>query len=146
MSGKIWESCWKMVQELQIFIQLIVFMKLYWVLHYPQTELTFWMHNRVPRSLKIYPVCPVFESHNLFNTWQFGFIKNKSTTQGLDKLVTDVIQSFKSKFLAQATLCDHGKAFDCVDSRDPGNKLFPCQSHFAMGTFHVYVVNLFLFT
>lgn len=64
-----------------------------------------------------------FETHNLLNPMQFGFRKNKSTFQALERLVRDIIQAFEDKAFAQATLCDLSRAFDCVDMRNLINKL-----------------------
>lgn len=59
-----------------------------------------------------------FERNNLLSVVQFGFRKGKSTTDAIDKLVHDVYSAFENKALAQATLCDLSKAFDCVNHSD----------------------------
>lgn len=81
-----------------------------------------------------------FKSYNLFYRWQFGFRKNKSTSQVSVKLLRDVIQAYKSKSFVQGTSCDLSKACDCVDSKNLPNKLF----HYGVGSLPISSLKSYL--
>lgn len=46
--------------------------------------------------------------------WQCGYRKGKSTIDSVDRFVMKVLRIFENKALAQVTLCDLSKVFDCV--------------------------------
>lgn len=55
-----------------------------------------------------------FENNNLFNSSQFGFRKNLSTIKAVEKVVSEIIESFETHMIACATMVDLSKAFDSV--------------------------------
>jgi hypothetical protein len=59
-------------------------------------------------------ICNHFESLNLFSSSQFGYRSGLSTIKAVDSLVNQVISALEMGSLAQITLCDLSKAFDCV--------------------------------
>ncbi|KAG5891096.1 hypothetical protein JTB14_036987 [Gonioctena quinquepunctata] len=54
------------------------------------------------------------ESNSLLCPGQFGFRKNRSTTQALLKVVSDIVEGLEKGKHSQLSLCDLSKAFDCV--------------------------------
>ncbi|KAL1448050.1 hypothetical protein WDU94_012322 [Cyamophila willieti] len=56
-----------------------------------------------------------FESNALFSKSQFGFRKNKSTSDAINCLVDSIVQSFENKEYAAVLFCDISKAFDTLD-------------------------------
>lgn len=57
-----------------------------------------------------------FEYYKLFNSAQFGFRKNKSTSLAITQLVSNITASFNNGNYVGAIFCDLSKAFDCLSS------------------------------
>ena len=55
-----------------------------------------------------------FESNNLFNTSQFGFRTEKSTTMAINRLIEIINSGYDNGEHIAALFCDLSKAFDCV--------------------------------
>lgn len=56
-----------------------------------------------------------FEINNLFTEHQWGFRRERNTTQGILDLVSGVLDAFNEKQYDSVLFCDLSKAFDCVD-------------------------------
>ena len=52
---------------------------------------------------------------NVLNNNQFGFVKNKSTSQAVLKLITDLYDNVDRKNISQLLYIDYRKAFDTID-------------------------------
>uniref|UniRef100_A0A1B6LBV2 Reverse transcriptase domain-containing protein n=2 Tax=Graphocephala atropunctata TaxID=36148 RepID=A0A1B6LBV2_9HEMI len=90
--------------------------------------------KNIPESYRPISIIPVFskvieiivhdqlisylECNGYLNISQFGFRKGKCTTDAIDALVRQILDSFENKASAQATFCDLSKAFDCVDHKE----------------------------
>lgn len=55
-----------------------------------------------------------FEKHQLFNSCQYGFRSQKSTTLAVLSMVCDIVDGFENRDFIGAVFCDLQKAFDCV--------------------------------
>ena len=55
------------------------------------------------------------QNTNILNVNQFGFVKNKSTSHAVFKLVTDLNNSAERKDSSQLVFIDYRKAFDTID-------------------------------
>ena len=64
-----------------------------------------------------------FESNSIFSTAQYGFRRNFSTVDALEKLISSIISGFDEHKSTLTILCDLSKAFDCVSHTILINKL-----------------------
>ena len=56
-----------------------------------------------------------FENNNYFSKCQYGFRKGKNTTQAIEDMVSEILESFHRMEYNTVVSCDLSKAFDCVD-------------------------------
>ena len=64
-----------------------------------------------------------FESNSIFSTAQYGFRRNFSTVDALEKFISSIISGFDEHKSTLTILCDLSKAFDCVSHTILINKL-----------------------
>ncbi|XP_039291204.1 uncharacterized protein LOC120352928 [Nilaparvata lugens] len=76
----------------------------------------------------------------LFATTQFGFRKNRSTTDAVDFLLSKIFDCFEARGLAGLTLCDLSKAFDTMDHAILVDKL----RHYGVGPSPLKLIQAYL--
>ena len=73
--------------------------------------------NKIFESLIYSRLYDFFQDHNLISDNQFGYLRNRSTSQAIIKLIDHTLPAINNKNYSLLTLVDLSKAFDCVSHK-----------------------------
>ena len=73
--------------------------------------------NKIFESLLYSRLYDFFQEHKLISDNQFGYLRNRSTSQAVLKLIDHALPAINKKNYSLVTMVDLSKAFDCVSHR-----------------------------